>query len=320
MSIDETIDTYHNISPETFNAPPLPPNWESEWDTVVIEAPFEQTPSNLEELFAGQIGEKPGLDHKYEEARVSSVNLIRFPDRFPGMPIEDYNPGGGGGVPPAPADAYAFYLPFHLYRNRGWGIYLIAERVVELARHFFNECHPHLTEDEATVATRLYLYEHEYFHYKAEMFSVGLEASHRKRIYLDGQRPLYFRTKGSDNHLEEALAEAYALRRVRKHLKGAWSEKKRLAFMTVLTEFVRCSGPGYQVGAEIYEDGTFRKKRHVLSEQIMSASPVDVPSKSPEIWEINGHNFRGLANVLSNIKYLIPVGHPLAHRSPMSVV
>ena len=174
-----------------------------------------------------------------------------------------------------------------------------------------------MTRQEAFEATRLYLYQHVFFHHVAETFTSKLEVPHREKMYLDGQRPLYANTKGSDQNLEEALAEAYALDKVNDRLNSdtwGWSSQKRDAFLTTLRTFIRQSGPAYARGVKIWEQGQFVEVRNEFAERILAYSPPSISSRGDNIWSIFGHGFRGLANVLSNVKYVVRVGRPLAER------
>jgi hypothetical protein len=317
MAIDHSIETYHTSYPDAFDEPPRPPDWKSDWTSETVGGPDAPGLSALEETFPSGERTEPHLD-EFMDAPSPVDRLPEAPEfgiGFPGAPI----------VTPSsarpPADAYAFYLPFHLFRNRGWGIYLIAERVAKLVDDFHEELRPTLSQRECKIATRLYLYEHEYFHHKAETFSTGLEVSHREEIYVEGSMPLYEEMQDTDDQLEEALAEAYALARVEKRLKKqrGWEEQKRDAFGEVLRSFMENSGPGYRRGPSIDEEGTFKEIRNEFSERVLSWSPASKGPRDSEIWVISKHIFRGLANVNSSFKYLVPAGSSLSTRAELSV-
>lgn len=178
-SIDQKIDKYHSVHPGAFAEPPLPTDWDSDWVGVTLSDPQDPSLDIVEDAFAIP-GEMTTSSNQFMTEATAPAGLSEAPSfeaPFPGAPVKVPS------SPRPPADAYAFYLPFHLFRNRGWGIYLIANRVDELVDDFYEETHDDLTRQECAQATRLYLYEHEYFHHKAEAFASSLEASHREKIY-----------------------------------------------------------------------------------------------------------------------------------------
>lgn len=178
----------------------------------------------------------------------------------------------------------------------------------QLSREVFDIADGPLTHEEASAATRLYLYEHQYFHHKAEMFSTRLEVSHRKNIYLQGQLPLYVETMGAEDHLEEALAEAYALKTVKKRLKNEkwdWPSQKRGAFIDAIAQRVNDADREYERGSEILATDRYHALRHRFAETIFARSPVHVTGRPEKIWSIFNQGFRGLANRLSDFKYLV---------------
>ena len=72
-----------------------------------------------------------------------------------------------------------------------------------------------LTAMESLVATRIFLYAYEAFHHIVESFGTRLEISHRKPLSKERFARLYQRVYGSDECLEEAIATAHGVRRVK---------------------------------------------------------------------------------------------------------
>jgi hypothetical protein len=318
MPVKKRINTHAEVLPQCFDMPTLPPNWEEGWADETVSAPTSEKLTDLEESLIS-LGEPEGE---------TSPSLDNFPtgpsftENFPGAPTTQF-PGGpsfSSRLPHVPT-AYSFYLPFHLYRNRGWGIYLIAEPVRRLAQYFFRKTRSALdSRAEAFAATRLYLYLYEFFHHKAETFSAGRESDHRVAVYLQGQRLLHTKNNGKP---EEALAEAYALDRMDKKLNleknWGWPDQKAEAFMDTLKGFIRKSPPRHQHGVDIYEKDLYEDVRNEFAEDILQTSPASVPSLPPEVWSLPNDSFRGLANVLSDVKYVIQVGQPLSRRRQLGL-
>lgn len=324
MSVHSSIESLNQHLSEAFSNPSLPPGWENEWLTQAILEPREASPSKIEEVLlqTSAPGENPPRDPASLSRNLSleqSPSALDFPEVFPGFSSRDAN----GGRPPT--DEYVLYLPFHLYWDRGWGIYLVTERYNQLAQDFYDETSPDLTEEETYGATRLYLYEHGYFHHNAETFSSRVEAVTREKVYLQGQRRLYENKEGNPTEqLEEVLAEAYALRRVKKRLKSkkssgwAWPEKKREAFLGALKSFMR-EGTAAKRGLEVHQNRRFKSMRNTFSEQILSWSPVEAEGKPAGIWSMFSHGFHGLANISSNVKYLVRKSSPLSERNGLDL-
>jgi predicted RNA binding protein YcfA (HicA-like mRNA interferase family) len=216
---------------------------------------------------------------------------------------------------PPPADAYAFYLPFHYYYPVFWGIYLVAEGVLELAMKLHEDCKRYIDMSDSIRATRLYLFKHEYFHQKAETFSAKLEVSHRVRIYIDGQMSYYRRSFGTERCLEEALAEAYAYRECENILKAKWHwpKRKRYAFLKVLEQFIKSSPPGYRDGIkyfkkEAYESGLYKFAETCVFEE------RGLPTMDAEVWQMFRRAFDAVGNIKSRVNYTIHKDSPLSRR------
>lgn len=323
MSVRSSIESLNQHLPKAFSEASLPPDWDSQWLEETAQNPRAPSLTGIEQILISEEHFEEGLapnklpSDGSDASPTASVDppgqppAPDFPDGFPGAPISSPS------SPRPPADAYAFYLPFHLYWNRGWGIYLITERYERLAEDFFQTAKPALTKRQAYAATRLYLYEHAFFHHKVEAFSSRLETVTRKRVYLKGQRDLYAARKGTGQQLEEVLAEAYALRRVEGRLRSDewdWPKKKREAFRGVLVQFMNGSGLPYERGPEVHEKGRFVPIRNRFCEEILSWSPVGAVGKPEAIWSMFGHGFRGLADIRSEIRYLVREGSPVSQR------
>jgi len=328
MSVRSSIENLNQHLSESFSEASLPPDWKSEWLEETAQNPRAPSLTGVEQVliseehFEEELAPNKFTSDGSDAPPTASVDppgpppAPDFPEGFPGAPISSSSSRR------PPADAYAFYLPFHLYWNRGWGIYLITERYEKLAEEFFQTAKPALTKKEAYAATRLYLYEHAFFHHKVEAFSSRLETVTRERVYLKGQRDLYAARKDTGQQLEEVLAEAYALRRVEGRLRSYewdWPKKKREAFRDVLVQFMNVSGPPYERGPQVHEEDRFEPIRNSLSEEILSWSPVRAVGKPEAIWSMFGHGFRGLADVSSDVKYLVREGSPVSQRDGLEL-
>jgi hypothetical protein len=121
-----------------------------------------------------------------------------------------------------PADALAFYRPFHFSPHEEWGIYLLVERLLGHCNLLYNSFKGKLATFGLETLTSCVLFEvfhHEFFHHLTEcaattieILSAGFGAP--KMIYNDYWRYRFDQAPGlgphPDHPLEEALANAYA--------------------------------------------------------------------------------------------------------------
>lgn len=119
-----------------------------------------------------------------------------------------------------PADALAFYRPFHYPPYDQWGIYLLVGRLLryqEILRTSLGKLHTFSPETLAG-AVLFEVFHHEFFHHLVEATATTIEILYASlenspcRLYLDYRSHQYEATLGEHPHkpLEEALANAYA--------------------------------------------------------------------------------------------------------------
>jgi hypothetical protein len=133
-------------------------------------------------------------------------------DRFPGSPVlpDDWQ------LSPPP-DCYAFYLPWHHFDERTWGIYLLLDGIYAMGQEIVSLSQGVLSLAQGRHIAKIFLYHHEAYHNAVESFSARLEVTHRTRCYVGGFRQRYQRlTRLPDIH-EEALANAYAAHKVKRN-------------------------------------------------------------------------------------------------------
>ena len=153
------------------------------------------------------------------------------------------------------ADALAFYLPFHFYRE-GWGIYVLSSGVLHLASVLKGGALRAGDEAYLEVADWI-LIEHEQFHANTEIAATRAELVSRQSLY----RP-YFRDSVAAPH-EEALANANAIR---------WaltSNEDPLDVQPNLETWMKRQGPGYcdyhrWVSSRLFTSGLEKTGRHLV--------------------------------------------------------
>ncbi len=121
-----------------------------------------------------------------------------------------------------PADALAFYRPFHFEPYEEWGIYLMVDKIVNYCNSLLKGFSGKLNafNFESLLSYILFeVFHHEFFHHIVESAATTIEIlsagfGKPKKIYLDYFYDNYENTNGLGEHphkpLEEALANAYA--------------------------------------------------------------------------------------------------------------
>src|SRR5690606_7508467 len=186
-----------------------------------------------------------------------------------------------------PPDALAFYLPFHYFFPDLWGIYIIYEGLDALGQFLRLHSGGKLTPERAVLSARLFLYAHEAFHHKTESFATRLEVTHRRALYRRGFEDVYSGTYNTDDCLEEALANAYAYRRVERALKRkGW---KRKAVLAGLESYIRGQPPGYNQAMNYVADADYSAARNEFAEINHRASVGG--AREPQLWPLFSHAF-----------------------------
>lgn len=246
------------------------------------------------------------MDQNVVDAERATVPQCTELGRFPGSPIVP----SGSAVPPP--DAFAFYLPFHYFFPDWWGIYIVLEGQVFLGRLLINYSGGKLSTQTALRASKAFLYYHEQFHHCVESFATRLEISHRKALYRKGFQNLYDRTLGSDKCIEEALASAYAIQKVKETLD--LNKHQAAQVDRALNSYVNDCGPGYRRAPEFLRRKDFVTGRAEFAERNHVESIPSVPSASSTIWQLFSHAFDGFGRVNSRVNYLVRANSELANR------
>jgi hypothetical protein len=121
-----------------------------------------------------------------------------------------------------PADALAFYRPFHWAPHREWGIYMVAGRLLNYCLKLYSAFAVHLAAFTLETLLGCVLFEvfhHEFFHHSVECAATTIEIASAgfctpRPIYANYRNGEYAKEPGvgphPDHPLEEALANSYA--------------------------------------------------------------------------------------------------------------
>ncbi len=151
------------------------------------------------------------------------------------------------------AEALGWYQPYHRYDEEHWGIYLHGPRILDLGRALRDRLAAvgcPTPNGGFELALRLIL-EHELFHARMESFALGLELSGRTPIYLRYNEQVYSRTVGTQDAMEEAVANFVARENINDCCtswmkKPGWKAEHGSAVMDFIDELYRLSPPGYR--------------------------------------------------------------------------
>jgi len=249
------------------------------------------------------------LDRIVEQNRLDDADYGLTTDQtFPGNPrpwSADYLP---------PTDALAFYLPFHFYHPVHWGIYIIVEGLDDLSSYLRRHSNWQLDGPRATVGARLFLYHHEAFHHKVESMATRLEVTHRRPLYRRGFLDFYRRTLNTSSCLEEALANAYAYRKVESSFKKkGWSTR---LILRGLKSFINGQPEGYNRAMEFVDYDSFIEGRDEFAERCHEEA-LELVSLDKSVWRLFSYAFYGITRINSYTNYVINRGSPLLNRLPI---
>ncbi len=275
MTLDY-VANLRNELPELFDERQLPRNWDENW----IAIPFDD---EVESIL------NPSDDRDDYENNGEIPRHPEIEDIFPTFAKTNF--GQKVGNKKVPADLLAFYLPFHLFPD-DWGIYILASGVRYLARII--RLQSKLEEADALLVSRLFLYYHELYHHKVEMFVTRLEVPQRQPIYKT--RKLFEKKSDSEpwptlNLTEEALANADAFMRTINQLEaisqtGGYPQISTAIVEPILAEFIRQNPPGYNEALNYDRPHLFNFQQCVLAEQIQLAAFSDKDTTEPRIWSL----------------------------------
>lgn len=168
-----------------------------------------------------------------------------------------------------PADALAFYRPFHFAPYDEWGIYLMVDRLLRHCRNLSRAFKDKLWafNFEALLGCVLFeVFHHEFFHHQTECAATTIEILSAafgppRPVYNEYWNNRYEQSAGLGRHpdhpLEEALANAYAynsfsfLSRTQIGYKLVWVK----LYQSVLEKCWPLEPPGYRSAASYIKGG-----------------------------------------------------------------
>jgi predicted RNA binding protein YcfA (HicA-like mRNA interferase family) len=284
--------------PDLFLKRKIPEEWDGEWI-------FEPV-GNIEE---DHLGLENIEDHanSRDELSLVPVNPSVVLPPVPGEPFPGY-PQESSAIAPPP-DALAFYLPFHYFHPLWWGIYLMIDGIDSLATYLRRESG--ICYGTASRVARMFLYGHEIFHHKAEVYAVRMEIAYRKPLYRFDFESAYQQDPG----MEEAPAEAYAYDFVkRKVFLKPNDQEKRKQVLAALKAYIESSPSDYKRGAKMLTRSRLAKEEGKLAEEYFNKAFPSLPSLSHDSWRCFSHAFSGMIRIKSRVNYVLHKNSDLAER------
>jgi len=203
----------------------------------------------------------------------------------------------------------AWYLPLHA-SAKSWGIYLretcILDRMPQIAAGLSAPALsvPLLKSLYRAAAFGLFL--HEQFHHKIESLALRLLIVENRLRYPTYDRAVYQKVRGTDDCLEEALANADAYRRMTEAAYATWiGNSVTGAAKQRLSQSWRRSPAGYRKAGSYVASAPYRDALALLEAQLHEGKRT--PSRVAE-WRHAANMHESLFSVTSNVYTVIPVG------------
>ncbi len=232
--------------------------------------------------------------------------------------------GGNGSAVPWPKDVQekdkgiwdvcAWYQPIHFFAF-DWGIFIREDCLIRQASRIaaFSPTSQQLGLSPAKHATMLLkasfaaFYFHEHFHHKVESFGVRLHVVTGRSKYRPYKKNVYRTSLGSDNCLEEALANADSFHRFFSSPYNKAIDKRILkAARDYLIKTFPFDPPGYRMASNYLTSSAFGSGASILQSQILEATLT--PNMDPNDWVASPHMLRSLYNYKSNIYTVVNQG------------
>lgn len=211
-------------------------------------------------------------------------------------------------------DVCAWYQPIH-FHGYDWGIRVREECLVRLARNIYLELltrgpmvgggpgSPLLAKALLRIAFSLY-YHHELYHHKTECLGLRLHAVERKSSYIPYFRLVYGPAKGTDDQVEEALANAYMFRNF-DEAPGISRSISKAARRYLDVTFPK-DPPGYRLAPKYVKNETFEDGQRILFSRLHEATLK--PARASDDWALAPRINQSFFNIRSEIWIVVPKG------------
>ena len=293
------IEPLRGYAPELFSKGELPIGFDT-WD--IREKSLEIADS--EGLF--DLGVDVQVSDKYLDHSITGRSQDGWQVTTPHGPADSpYSP-----VPPP--DAAAFYLPFHYFGPELWGIYVKRSGVENYSQALCEYARRDGRQFDELLSKRIameFLYFHEFWHHKVECFALRIEVTHRRALLRTAFEDFY-RSSHPEGSPEEALANAYAFRKVIDRIKLPRHEKNVVE--KALQNLMADMPPGYRDAHRYLTSEKWTEGTNSFAE-IHNRFVIPI-EKDPGIWNSFQHEFNGFLKAGSKFRYILTSDHSLFPR------
>lgn len=211
-------------------------------------------------------------------------------------------------------DMCAWYQPIHFF-GHDWGIFIkedCARRTALMIARFVDPSVVRLTHPtvwfKALFRSATYLYFlHEHYHHKIECLGFRLHVVQQKSAFLPYHKLVYAVTKGTDDQLEEALANADCYHRISTQPYAFWLTAHLVkATRAYLRWQYPKDPPGYRMAAHYLNHAAFDAGENVLQAQVKEATLK--PSQPTDEWELAPRMTQSFFPITANIWTVVPAG------------
>lgn len=211
-------------------------------------------------------------------------------------------------------DICAWYQPIH-FHGHDWGIFIKEDCVRRAALMIAKFVDPSAKRLAAPAVwykclfrAAIYLYFlHEHYHHKIECLGFRLHVVQQKSAFLPYHKLVYAATKGTDDQLEEALANADCYHRLSHQPYAMWLTKHVVkAAKAYLKWQYPYDPPGYRMAVDYLSKSAFDSGENLLQAQVKHTSLK--PSQHPDDWEMAPRMTQSFFPVTSNIWTVVPAG------------
>jgi predicted RNA binding protein YcfA (HicA-like mRNA interferase family) len=229
-----------------------------------------------------------------------------------------------GSLGPPEWDVWAWYQPIYFFGSQ-WGIYIRESGLVECARRIGQflppdlpgAARPDLLAKALVRAAFAALFLHEQYHHKTESLGIRLHVVERHAVYPVYHSSVYRATKGTDDQLEEGLANADSWFRITDPTYARWAGRTIASTARdYLEESFWTAPPGYRNARHLLFSADFEAEQHRLFAEVQEGP---TPTRTtPSEFGIATHLNHSLFNVTQRIWTLVPRGaHSILPTQPL---
>jgi hypothetical protein len=211
-------------------------------------------------------------------------------------------------------DVCAWYQPIHFFAEN-WGIYIHESCILRQAMIISRFIPLSIRRSgsltglaKCLIRASVYtFFLHEHYHHKIESLGVRLHVVDRQSCYLPYQANVYNVTKGTDDQLEEALANADTYRRLNTEPYKSWITYDVVkATWQYLEKRFPHDPPGYRKAVNYLSRSAFDVGQNRLHSQIHEASLM--PVQPHDEWNVATRLTQSLFKVTDNIWVIVRPG------------